>query len=87
VNLGKEISKVQQSVSIGKVDRLLSALNKEDSKSLIEAMSNLDISSRVISKVLKDRGYAVGRSAVDKWRHDNVPNYETRSNHFIGDAK
>jgi hypothetical protein len=86
VDLGKEISKVQQVTSAGKVDKLLHALSKEDAKSLIQAMKDLDTSSRVIAKVLQNRGYKIGRDAINSWRHANVPNFETRSNHFIGEA-
>jgi hypothetical protein len=85
VDIGKEIAGVQRQTVIGKVDKLLSTLNKQDSKSLIEAMNDLTISSRVISKVLQNRGYKIGRDAVNSWRHANVPNFHTRSNHFMGD--
>jgi hypothetical protein len=85
VDIGKEIAGVQRDTVIGKVDKLLSTLNKQDSKSLIEAMNDLTISSRVISKVLQNRGYKIGRDAVNSWRHANVPNFHTRSNHFLGD--
>lgn len=85
MDIGKEIAGVQRQTVIGKVDKLLSTLNKQDSKSLIEAMNDLTISSRVISKVLQNRGYKIGRDAVNSWRHANVPNFHTRSNHFMGD--
>lgn len=85
MDIGKEIAGVQRDTVIGKVDKLLSTLNKQDSKSLIEAMNDLTISSRVISKVLQNRGYKIGRDAVNSWRHANVPNFHTRSNHFLGD--
>jgi hypothetical protein len=84
VDIGKEIAKVQSNLAIGKVDKLLASLNAKDSSSLVSAMNDLSISSRTISKVLKGRGYVIGRRAVDNWRHSNVPNYETRSNHYIG---
>jgi len=85
VDIGKEIAGVQRQTVIGKVDKLLSTLSKQDSKSLVEAMNDLTISSRVISKVLQNRGYKIGRDAVNSWRHANVPNFHTRSNHFMGD--
>ena len=85
MDIGKEIAGVQRDTVIGKVDKLLSTLNKQDSKSLIEAMNDLTISSRVISKVLQNRGYKIGRDAVNSWRRANVPNFHTRSNHFMGD--
>lgn len=85
MDIGKEIAGVQRDTVIGKVDKLLSTLSKQDSKSLIEAMNDLTISSRVISKVLQNRGYKIGRDAVNSWRHANVPNFHTRSNHFLGD--
>lgn len=85
MDIGKEIAGVQRDTVIGKVDKLLSTLSKQDSKSLIEAMNDLTISSRVISKVLQNRGYKIGRDAVNSWRHANVPNFHKRSNHFLGD--
>jgi hypothetical protein len=85
MDIGKEIAKVQRETVIGKVDKLISSLKKEDAKSLVDAMNDLGISSRVISKVLQNRGYSIGRAAVDSWRHINVPNFYTRSNNFIGD--
>lgn len=85
MDIGKEIAGVQRQTVIGKVDKLLSTLSKQDSKSLVEAMNDLTISSRVISKVLQNRGYKIGRDAVNSWRHANVPNFHTRSNHFMGD--
>lgn len=85
MDIGKEIAKVQRDTSNGKVEKLLCILSKEDTKSLIEAMNDLGISSRVISRVLQNRGHTIGRSAVDSWRHINVPNFHTRSNNFIGD--
>jgi hypothetical protein len=39
----------------------------------------------VIANVLQGRGYKIGRDALNSWRHANVPNFETRSNHFLGD--
>lgn len=84
MDIGKEIAKVQSNLATGKVDRLLASLSSKDSASLISAMNDLSISSRTISKVLKDRGYVIGRNAVDNWRRDNVPKFETRSNHYIG---
>jgi hypothetical protein len=85
VDIGKEIAKAQRDTVIGKVDRLLSKLSKTDAKSLIETMNDLSISSRVIAGVLQNRGYKVGRDAVSSWRHTNVPNFHTRSNHYMGD--
>jgi hypothetical protein len=85
VDIGKEIAKVQRELTSGKVDKLLSTLSKEDSKSLIEAMNDLEISSRVIAGVLQNRGYKIGRDAINSWRHTNVPNFKTRSNHYMGD--
>lgn len=85
MDIGKEIAKVQRETSAGKVDKLLSVLSKEDAKSLVQAMNDLSISSRVISKVLQNRSYKIGRDAINSWRHANVPNYETRSNHYMGD--
>lgn len=84
MDIGKEIAKVQKSTITGKVDRLLASLSAKDSSSLVAAMNDLSVSSRTISKVLKGRGYVIGRSAVDNWRHANVENFETRSNHYIG---
>ena len=84
VNIGKEIAEVQRNTSIGKMDKLLLILSKEDAKSLIKVMSDLEISSRVIATVLKGNGHSVGREAVNNWRRLNVPNFETRSNHYIG---
>ena len=84
MDIGKEIAKAQSNLAVSKVDKLLASLNPKDSASLIEAMNDLSFSSRTISKVLKGRGYVIGRSAVDNWRHLNVENFETRSNHYIG---
>lgn len=84
MDIGKEIAKVQKSTTTGKVEKLLASLSAKDSSSLVDAMNDLSVSSRTISKVLKGRGYVIGRSAVDNWRHANVQNYETRSNHYIG---
>lgn len=84
MDIGKEIASVQKSTTIGKVDKLLASLNAKDSASLTAAMNDLSVSSRTISKVLKGRGYLIGRSAVDSWRHTNVPNFATRSNNYIG---
>lgn len=85
MDIGKEIAQAQSKISTGKVDKLLSSLSKEDAKSLVQAMHDLSVSSRVIASVLQNRGYKIGRDAVNSWRHTNVPNYETRSNHFLGD--
>lgn len=84
MDIGKEIARVQKSTTIGKVDKLLASLSAKDSASLVDAMKDLSVSSRTISKVLKGRGYVIGRSAVDSWRHANVENFETRSNNYIG---
>ncbi len=84
MDIGKEIARVQKSTTIGKVDKLLASLSAKDSASLVDAMKDLSVSSRTISKVLKGRGYVIGRSAVDNWRHANVENFETRSNNYIG---
>ena len=84
MDIVKEIAKVQKNTITGKVDRLLASLSAKDSSSLVAAMNDLSVSSRTISKVLKGRGYVIGRSAVDNWRHANVENFETRSNHYIG---
>jgi len=84
VNFLEESRKIQNQIKIGKIDNLLASLKKEEKQSLIDAMNDLEISSRVISKVLNNHGHNIGRAAVDKWRHENVPLFHTRSNHYVG---
>lgn len=51
-----------------KVDSILSALEKEDSESLRQALGNKDISPSRIADVLARRGHKVGRDAIKAWR-------------------
>lgn len=84
MNFLEESRKIQNEIRTGKVDTLLASLKKEEKQSLIDALNDLQISSRVLSKVLKNHGHIIGRAAVDKWRHENVPGFAKRSNHYIG---
>lgn len=72
---------------MGKVDLLLSSLEESEKQSLLDALNDLQISSRTISKILISNGHRVGRSAVDTWRHDNVKDYKTRSYHYMGETE
>lgn len=83
----EESKKLQTSMSIGKINMLLLSLEETEKQSLIDALNDLTISSRTISKILMSNGHKIGRSSVDMWRHQNVPNYHTRSNHYMGETK
>jgi hypothetical protein len=84
VDFLEESRKLQVGFTQGKVNFLLDSLKDEDKQSLIDALNDLTISSRSLSKILISHGYKIGRSAVDAWRHENVPGYETRSTHYMG---
>jgi hypothetical protein len=85
VNLKNQILDAQHSLSIGKVERLLLSLSKEDADALRSSLQDLKISTRTIEKVLRKNGHAVGRGSIDNWRHTNVKGFETRSNHYMGE--
>ena len=85
MNLKNQILQEQCGLSIGKVERLLLSISKEDADALVLSMKDLAISSRTIEKVLKKNGYPVGRSSIDNWRRSNVNGFETRSNHYMGE--
>lgn len=83
----EESKKLQRSITMGKVNLLLASLEQSEKQSLIDALGDLSISSHTISKILKSNGHRIGRSAVDTWRHENVPLFKTRSNHYMGEGK
>lgn len=87
MNFLEESQKLQEIKNMGKVNLLLASLDESEKQSLLDALNDLGISSRVISRILNDNGYKIGRAAVDKWRHENVKGYYTRSNHYMGDFK
>lgn len=83
----EESKKLQSSMTMGKVNFLLASLEESERKSLVDALNDLTISSRTISKILVSNGHKIGRSAVDAWRHENVPLFNTRSYHYMGETK
>lgn len=80
-----QILDAQHSLSIGKVERLLLSLSKEDANALRSSLMDLKISTRTIEKVLKKNGHAVGRGSIDNWRNKNVDGFEKRSTHYMGE--
>lgn len=85
MDFAEECIKLQGDKTITKVDALIYSLTDEDKKSLLDALNDLNISTRTISQVLKNNGHRVGRGAVDAWRHEHVEGYYKRSTHYRGE--
>lgn len=85
VDFAAECLKLQGDKTITKVDALIYSLSDEDKKSLLDALNDLNISTRTISQVLKNNGHRVGRNAIDTWRHEHVEGYYKRSTHYRGE--
>lgn len=85
MDFAAECLKLQGDKTITKVDALIYSLSGEDKKSLLDALNDLNISTRTISQVLKNNGHRVGRNAIDTWRHEHVEGYYKRSTHYRGE--
>lgn len=72
VGIFEECLNSQTKAAGAKVDEILAQLSKEDSKSLLAALSDKSISANRISDVLRKRGITVGRDSIRSWRERNL---------------
>jgi hypothetical protein len=50
------------------IEKAIAKMDKDDKEDLLCALRNPTISPTVIAQVLNDNGFAVGRSAINRWR-------------------
>lgn len=58
-----------QRIQPNKLDELKAKMPEDEYKDLIDAISDTSISSVVISRVLKTKGYEISGNTILNWRH------------------
>jgi len=71
--MGKLLEEIKQTpIRTGKpprkIDLILEKLNKQDAADLLDAISDHSISPSVIARVLRNKGFDVTRTAVQRYR-------------------
>ena len=69
--MGTFLNEIQQEASLQRPNRLnqiLSQLNEEDAKDLIEAIANPTIFPTAIQKALRNRNILVDRGTIKRWK-------------------
>ena len=69
--MGTFLNEIQQQASLQRPNRLnqiLSELNEEDAKDLIEAIANPSIFPSAIQKALRNRNIFVDRGTIKRWK-------------------
>lgn len=87
MDIKEDLLRLKNDSRLSKVDLLLRDLPESDREALLSALNDLAVSTRSIARILADHGHTVGRASIDTWRHINVPNYKTRSVHYMGGAQ
>jgi hypothetical protein len=69
--MGTFLNEIQQQASLQRPNRfnqILSELNEEDAKDLIEAIANPSIFPSAIQKALRNRNISVDRGTIKRWK-------------------
>lgn len=69
--MGTFLNEIQQEASLQRPNRfnqILSQLNEEDAKDLIEAIANPSIFPTAIQKALRNRNIFVDRGTIKRWK-------------------
>jgi hypothetical protein len=69
--MGTFLNEIQQQASLQRPNRfnqILSQLNEEDAKDLIEAIANPSIFPTAIQKALRNRNIFVDRGTIKRWK-------------------
>lgn len=69
--MGTFLNEIQQEASLQRPNRfnqILSQLNEEDAKDLIEAIANPTIFPTAIQKALRNRNIFVDRGTIKRWK-------------------